>query len=67
MDVVVVRGDPACLSTASCSLVWAALARSLGKQTVITETLFTIVDKPFTGSVDQPRVDILTSSSYCAS
>jgi hypothetical protein len=25
------------------------------------------VDKPFTGSVDQPRVDILTSSSYCAS
>jgi hypothetical protein len=32
--------------------------RSLGKQTVITETLFTIADEAFTSSVEQLRADI---------
>jgi len=37
MDIVVGRGDPACLSTASCSLVWAAPISSPGEITGKTD------------------------------
>jgi hypothetical protein len=37
MDAVVGSSDPACLSTASCLLVWAALMRSPGEITGKTD------------------------------